>query len=372
MEHGGAEGLAALNDALCASCHRNLSRRFAEADVHHASDFGGDHPEFTLHLLVPSPEGREHVPAVQRVTWSPEVEERSGLTFNHRAHVGGVRLPDGTTSNLRCDACHDVDEGGRRMAPIRFEEHCQQCHTLIYSVGGDRSLGERKRQALAPHGKPGELLREVRRTYLEEALPQQPGETPNERNRRLLRIRRPGAPRSPEEQRLVEAVNRRAEEAFAQLMSPESCGQCHTLLPDASATPDDVAPVALTKAWLGATRFDHSSHASSPCATCHPRAAVHDSEYAARNEGFERDPATLEGRVPYGLVPLEDLRERGLEPSERASDVLVLGRESCRDCHAGSRAMAPAVASDCVMCHPYHRADYEPIGLRVVKTPSQE
>jgi hypothetical protein len=281
-------------------------------------------------------------------------------------------MPDGTASTLRCDACHSVDEGGRRMAPIRFEEHCRSCHPLNYSLGSDRSRGVRTRQAEAPHGKPGELLRELRRTFLEEALPQEPGETTSERDRRVLRFRRPGAQRSPEEERLIQGVNRRAEEAFGQLMSEEYCGECHRLVPADSAEPDDVAPVALTKAWLGATRFDHSSHASAPCAQCHPRAAVHDTEYATRSDGFEPAPGTLPGNIPYGLVPLEELRARGLEPSERASDVLVLGRESCRDCHAGSRAMAPEVASDCVMCHPYHRADHESIGLRVAKPPSQD
>ena len=147
-------------------------------------------------------------------------------------------------------------------------------------------------------------------------------------------------------------------------MSDEYCGLCHHLLPEGEQVPTHAAPVVLTRAWFGATRFDHSSHASTRCGDCHPRAAAHSEEFAARSDGFVRAAGTLPGDVPYGLASTEELRRRGFEPSRHASDILVLGQKSCRECHAGSLARPPMVASPCVMCHPFHHADRESIAVR--------
>ena len=53
--------------------------------------------------------------------------------------------------------------------PIHFEQQCRSCHPLHY--GASASM----RTAEAPHGQPGELLRQLRRAYLEDAL-SRPGE----------------------------------------------------------------------------------------------------------------------------------------------------------------------------------------------------
>ena len=97
------------------------------------------------------------------------------------------------------------------------------------------------------------------------------------------------------------------------------------------------------------SEFAHGTHAPFPCAQCHPAAAV-----------LTRDADTpewaLPGRVPYGLLSPEELLETaGLEPSNVAEDVLVVGVESCRTCHASANAQPPEVPSPCVMCHPFHR-----------------
>ncbi len=354
VEHRGAQGLAALDDVTCATCHAHLDERH-ETRLERASDFGADHPEFTLHMLRAGQASLADAPApeVVRVRWSGDAQDVSGLKFDHRQHVGGVRKQDLSLGNLRCDACHVVDEGGRRMAPIRFEDHCRSCHPLHYGSGSAAM-----RRAEAPHGEPGELIRQLRRAYLDDALPRQAGETEQEVEKRRFRYTRPGQQRTPEEDLLVQTVNAKADEAFAELMSregPDTCGECHTLLPEDSDTPIDVARVALTRAWLGTSRFDHSSHGAIRCGECHPRAAVHDEQFEAENQEFVRAPGTLPDEVPYGLTPATELRQLGIEPSESATDVLVLGRESCRECHAGSRASPPRVASPCVMCHPYHQ-----------------
>ncbi len=355
IEHRGADGLAALDDVTCTSCHADLGERL-ETRLERASDFGADHPEFTLHMLRSGQPSLANAPSPElvRVRWSAEAQDASGLKFDHREHVGGVKnLEDLSVSNLRCDACHVLDEGGRRMAPIRFEDHCRSCHPLHYGSGSTAM-----RTAEAPHGEPGELLRQLRRAYLDAELPREQGETEQELEQRRLRYTRPGQKRTPQEEFLVQKVNAKADEAFVNLMSregPDTCGECHTLLPEESDAPTDIAQVALTRAWFGTSRFDHSSHGAIRCGECHPRAAVHDEQFEAENEDFERAPGTLPDEVPYGLTPVAELQKLGIEPSESATDVLVLGRDNCRTCHAGSRASPPRVASPCVMCHPYHQ-----------------
>lgn len=366
LEHGGDEGLAALEDVSCASCHANLDEHH-ETQLGRSSDFAALHPEFTLHMLNPMlpaadqrdmPEPKPE-PEIVRVAWTEGAKEASGLAFGHLTHVGGVRFPDSTSTNLRCDACHVVDEGGRRMKPIGFEEHCRSCHPLNYGRG-------RMRAARAHHGEPRALRRQLRLAYLDNALPREPGETMQEHRQRKLLYRIPGTKSTPEEQQLIDYVNGRVDSAFALLMGDEYCGLCHDLLPDGDGVPTDVAPVALTRAWFGATRFDHSSHSSTRCGDCHPRAAAHSEEYAARTDGFVRAAGTLPGELPYGLLSKKELERRNLEPSRHASDVLVLGKKSCRGCHGGSLARPPEVASPCVMCHPFHHADREPIASRTL------
>ncbi len=362
LEHGGDDGLAALEDASCGSCHADLDAQHA-TEVGRASDFAGEHPEFTLHLLTPVPpvDGAPQAPEVKRVAWGPDVKEASGLEFDHFTHVGGVRQADSTRSNLRCDSCHVPDEAGRRMQPVDFEQHCRGCHALNYARGS-----KNMRQAEAHHGEPGELRRQLQLAFLDDVLLRQPGETERETKRRRLRLTRPGSKRAPEEQQLIDAVNKRADSAFTLLMSDKYCGQCHQLVPEGD--PSDVAPVAITQAWFGDTLFDHSSHASTRCGECHPRAAAH-SEEAASADGFVRAEGTRPSEVPYGLTPSAELKASGFEPSRHASDVLILGESSCLKCHAGSLARPPDVASPCVMCHIFHHADLEPIASRSHSAP---
>ena len=83
-------------------------------------------------------------------------------------------------------------------------------------------------------------------------------------------------------------------------------------------------------------------------------------------------------RIPYSAFQLIDraatlgydalaitLHERRLDPRHLASYaadrglVLIPGIERCQTCHGGARASSPMVPSECVLCHPFHRREYD-------------
>jgi hypothetical protein len=350
IEHNGSGGLAELDAPLCESCHGDLSDLAADTQLEDSSDFGDRHPDFRLYMVADLATRR-----VEPVTWKPGLEERSGVRFSHLRHVGQVLpLPDGGKQNLQCDACHVLDAGGQYMQPVSFEEHCQSCHQL----GFDEVEGTRE----ALHGAPAEMRVDLAEFYSQLALR---GEVKSERAPPLTRFRRPGQVLTEEERRVVfDWVEEKVAEAERALFEePGECARCHPVLP--GAAPDggiDVEPVAIAEVWMPKSEFRHETHGPFECRRCHPAVAVFDPDYA---ENQERPSWSLPGAIPYALSTPEELRrEHGLEASEKASDVSILGIGSCRDCHGGARDGPPLVASACVMCHPFHRDEHGPMRER--------
>jgi hypothetical protein len=130
----------------------------------------------------------------------------------------------------------------------------------------------------------------------------------------------------------------------------------------AGAAPDGghaVAPVGVTKVWLPEIEFSHATHAPFACRDCHAAAAVYAPKSADLGRPEWSRPAPGH---PYALLGAEErARLPGLAPSETAGDVLVPGIEGCRSCHGGAKASPPLVASDCVLCHPFHDEKHGPL-----------
>jgi len=90
-----------------------------------------------------------------------------------------------------------------------------------------------------------------------------------------------------------------------------TCARCHEMTePVASGLPM-VVPAAPPARWFVRATFDHGAHQGLTCASCHPNAAK----------------------------------------STVASDLLLPGIATCRNCHNGGRASA---GSSCATCHVYH------------------
>ncbi|MFP8879918.1 MAG: FHA domain-containing protein [Myxococcota bacterium] len=344
-EHNSGRGLAALEQSLCVGCHADLRAVHAGVEISNVSDFGDEHPEFRIQL-VGEPGAGDERGVRERVTWSPALVEHSGLKFNHLRHVGQVVAhPDGTKEALHCGRCHQFDAAGQYTVPIAFERHCQECHALSF----DPAFGER--QAL--HGAPAVMRQDLREAYAgrvyqgEETALEAPG---------VIRFLRPGQQVSEMEREIVDAwVNGQVKRAEQHLFDePGECARCHEIRPDgASDGGRSVAPVEVAAVWMPASIFGHETHAPFACARCHAAAAVFDPEDAPE---LKRSAWSLPNAGSYALVTPEELeRTHGRAPSERSDDVLVPGIETCRSCHGGAYDGPPLVASECVVCHPFHR-----------------
>ena len=100
------------------------------------------------------------------ISGSQDMVERSNLKFNHKLHlakagvrdrVGKLRDPDPAKDKqegkdpanrrlLRCGDCHQPAEGGRAeggrlIAPVTMEQHCQSCHSLQFEPGSAAAGG---------------------------------------------------------------------------------------------------------------------------------------------------------------------------------------------------------------------------------------
>jgi hypothetical protein len=377
MEHNGAFDLKRLDQELCADCHTQLGDYAPNTRVREVSDFGKDHPDFRMTvptdaLEAPKPTRMQArtadltrtTRALERIEWNPSIKEISGVKFNHVRHVGREEIKGKNRARtgklLDCGDCHRMDAAGKNMLPINFEEHCQSCH----SIGFDERFEDRE----AIHGDPADMRADILEFYTSKEL---------ERIEAQKRVRRErvGEPVSEGERAAaMEGARRMSERAsdflFKEGEPPGACANCHTVKPGAAPDRgDDVAPVRLLNLWLPMSVFAHKTHEPFPCRDCHPASAVYDPKAIASYESVkdlpdaekERPDWSLPGRGHiYALYTPEQLKEaHGLEPSKVATDVLIPGIDRCQTCHAGSRASSPLVPSECVLCHPFHRREYD-------------
>ena len=124
---------------ICASIvtkRSSRSPRTQSYSMYPATSVEG-HPELRATLITHAA-GKEQSKRVS-LDRKAEFKERSNLYFPHKTHLDrqGIISPDGEVV-LSCASCHVPDPGGRRMAPIRFEEHCHRCHKLTFEFDDPR------------------------------------------------------------------------------------------------------------------------------------------------------------------------------------------------------------------------------------------
>ncbi len=318
VEHSTPSQLVDTGSRQCVACHADLRKLDPETPLQNATDFGIDHPGFSLALTEPHGEGTGTVwqTRLERADFRPRSPEHSNLKFSHEVHMDkrGIKSPDGDQV-LKCDDCHQADASGRSMQPIRMEAHCSRCHSLLYDENDPTSA--------VPHGalKPvfTALEDHFSRMFLQPAAQ---GGMPAQR-------RRPGgehvALTRDEQRRALEWTTSQTMQAAHELLEKRVCFECHTI----TRLPGEVAldqwriePVKLASSWMPRAQFNHAAHRSSTCVSCH----------------------------------------RAAENSRSSTDVLMPDIKECRTCHGGSHDKT-RLASDCTMCHRLHipgRGDYVP------------
>ncbi|PZO09845.1 MAG: hypothetical protein DCF27_04350 [Lysobacteraceae bacterium] len=298
-DHKGLEGLARGDGAQCVDCHRDVQAAAAGsmlADIH---DFGDDHPPFRLSLA------QADGSVVRMAQDDPAAREESGLIFPHDVHLapGGVESPDGERK-LECASCHVPDRAGVRFEPVTMQAHCADCHRLDF----EPAVTTRQ----VPHGDPRAVMTTLREFYSAISV----GEIPLD----VIMIdgmmrRPPGKADAQERRRAAQWVEEKSLAIGRELFEVRVCQTCHEVSYDASATdaPWSIAPVTANPHWLPKARFDHASHGSFECSSCHAAA-----------------------------------------DSALSSDINLPDITSCRTCHAGQSPAPGQLASTCATCHGFH------------------
>lgn len=321
-EHAGAGAMPMAAQRFCSDCHATLDRRLRDTSILDAGDFGTDHPEFRP-AVVTNPSGPR--PSVTRISLTAAPLEQSGLKFPHRLHLsasnGVARMTQtlagdyGFGASLACKDCHVRDASGVRFQPVMMERNCGMCHSLAFDrVGGIvRTLR---------HGDPQAVVADLRAFYRSTApvrpialggmARRVPGEVAAIRvadDYARGRAARPG----------------NADRAIRAVFSPGgACYDCHQVLtPAASGTGGwGVVPVRFAQRYMAKGWFDHRAHDTEKCTRCH-----------------------------------------AAPTSDKASDVLLPGIATCRQCHGGESAHR-LVPSGCAMCHDYHATAGAPLASR--------
>jgi hypothetical protein len=342
-EHRGRNASLAEQGALaCVDCHAGLAGQIPGSEIQNVSDFGEHHPELDV-MMVMEPGS----PPV-RMPWSKDLEEHSGVEFDHSMHVAqGVDGPE-DEERLACGQCHRLEEDGRQMAPVDFDRDCRRCHAL--------DVGEPELVDRLVHGDPDRAREQLRTFYTDRVLA---GRVEDRDAPRRLRTRRAGPLVDAEERTLAANwIGEQVARAEERLFDDDGCAHCHHVeggfvsQETGDWVPRSVAPVQVMQDWIQHASFDHSKHATEACALCHPAAAIRDGD-------VEDDPDWARpGAIPYGLID----EATGVTASERSSDVMIPGIATCRGCHVSpDQYSAGKVASPCSMCHAFHDHQLEPM-----------
>jgi hypothetical protein len=294
------------HQALCSSCHTDLDEDVA---LENAEDFLDGHPDFKISLLQTSitEEGELEWNVNRLLISDAQGKERSNLIFNHAVHLdeAGIVTPDGRRV-IECAECHEPQPGGALMNPIVMDEHCSGCHTLSFDPDDpSREI---------PHGDPASVIQALVEYYSARLLGADPDAVSQ-------RVRRPGrALTRADRDRAAAEARKQALTVAEDLFERRTCTTCHdvTRANDDSDVPWLVLPVQLTESFFAHANFSHSAHETevSSCDGCHQASQ-----------------------------------------SKAASDLLIPGIESCRDCHGSgysNRNNSEQIPSTCIMCHSFH------------------
>lgn len=294
-EHKGVKPTHRDDAGFCVDCHRAVKSVAAGAGSANVSDFASDHPAFRV--TIGGARVRE---GSQPLVQSP------GLAFNHAAHLDpqGVKHPAKGRVKLDCNACHHPDASRRAFEPVSMRRDCRECHTLQF----EPAVTSRE----VPHGDPREAAQVIDEFYASLALHgtadsfQKAFGVPGPGL-----LRRVGEPDEGERRNALAMAQDKSKRIARDLFEVRVCKTCHAVKAEGGGW--SVADVSLQRRWMPHARFDHGTHAQSPCTKCH------------------------------------DVRA-----SKKSSDVAMPSRETCRECHGGQRPVQGKVTSNCLLCHDFH------------------
>lgn len=272
LEHKAPHPLARQDNAMCVKCHGNIKAADPKTNLSDVKDFDRSHPEFKLTFRTgPAVGDFERIPQSE----TERLIEQSGLKFPHSQHFGKVQGPDGLwdVRDLSCTTCHRPVGKELRFAAVSFNRDCVECHK------NELTVGPAKATITVPHGAEKNVIN-------------------------TLRLQAP-----------------KDFTTYTESLKTDGCAYCHEV---ATTKKDDelpwrVAPLQINQDWFSKAIFNHASHQTQQCQSCH-------------------------------LV----------ENSETSEDVAMPDRKSCLRCHSGNNPKPKRIASSCMSCHEFHSSHAAP------------
>jgi len=341
IEHKGDPHLTAVSNQYCVQCHGDLKVKKGQLQfagkIH---DFSTDHPEFNLTVGMRAATNPKRIP---RTEWVDSTQ----IQLNHRLHLNPDKAPQeklvphegtkirnsqGDYVQLQCNSCHEPDEKWAYMKPVRYENHCKQCHGLDFDT---RLPGETIQHGIQPVDI---------RTFLEGRFYAFLTSGDQDNTESLATLKQlPGGGDSKREFLMRQMVGE-IEEKIYKNPTKQFCHKCHT------AEENSVGPNPITRMF---TPVEHLPKIVDPDI---PNRWFQNSFFNHRSHF--RDPRI--GDKDKGCV----LCHGEVGESTETKDVLMPGIASCRACHStkgGVRAV-------CGECHYYHEKHGQPEGIQQVKS----
>lgn len=394
QEHEGSEMLIRPSNRHCIACHSDLKAGHGDT-VHSSETFAKrvaqfddphGHPDFALTRLMtndasasnvgekhPARKVLEHFlrPGENEERW----QDRSRIRFNHAAHLKSEYDANGklifgligkdrkfTDLSKSCEVCHEPDHERRFMKPIRFEQHCRECHPLLFD--NDRYPGQS-----VPHESPDvvrgfltELYtlqsltrnesteRETRKTD-EAAAPIQP--IPGHRD--FQRLTKEQAKVVLDEVAKAEVSAQKHRHALFGYEASGGCRYCHQVEPIAETKPTSVAAVSVADwrivppnipdRWLLAGEFHHESHRLLSCTACHSDIGT------SKSTGDVNLPSIAVCRACHSERPADWLDGISSATPTATASTMSSKTPSLKELLSQSKHGA---RFDCVECHRYH------------------
>jgi predicted CXXCH cytochrome family protein len=312
MEHNGDGALISRDSRFCVQCHSSIGAFKQNPSIENVASFE-DHPQFRV--AVSEPSGRSiRVPIDDQA----RAKDSTPIKLNHAVHLKrGLRGKNGPVT-LECSSCHELDRDFRVMKPIRYEQHCADCHTLGFD--------ERLPNAQVPHGDAegvyAALFTEYTKLFL---LKEGPMSIQLPKDREMPKGTKGTSVTPPVLD--TTAIAASARDAERQLFTKTACFECHNVTEKPASEQNDsnshyrVPPPHIPNVWYSAARFSHGAHEPFACESCH----------------------------------------QGTRKSTKTSDLLLPDISNCRECHVQQNKPG-FVTSDCVLCHSYHVSESVPHG----------
>ncbi len=340
-EHTGQHRLASPANHACTDCHNDSAK--LEQSYASSPKSPSPAPSATgvnldlgdgLARFIPPPRKTEGLPPFASFPEGhpgfgyerPNAQDPADLKFNHARHFRSD-IPQLNNAKLDCASCHQTEPNGAFYQPVRYEKHCQQCHSL--------QIQQSLPKLLIPHGDPEKVrhfLASLDSSFYESFRAQ--GTTdPVELSKRVdaerqilqqrglfslqdleERVFLQGDPQTAKDERLMRSGNPK----FL-----TECAKCHSVTPGTLDQGPTVQSPNVARRWLQAGTFNHRPHQNMKCADCH----------------------------------------EGATKSKLTSDILLPTQQSCTECHHPPTAHKEGVKASCQSCHHFHSsASQTPLG----------